>query len=86
MSEQDQYIREIENVIRQMLKPIKNIPFKLVIKSMTGFEVLAFDKDNENDKNLLKKLNKAAGIAAKQVANTSRIKRPRIWSRSLKIP
>lgn len=77
MSDQEQYIKEIENVIRQMLKPIKNIPFKLVIKSMTGFEVLAFDKNKKEDTNLLKKINEAAEIAAKEVANTGGIKRPR---------
>ena len=77
MSDQEQYIKEIENVIRQMLKPIKNIPFKLVIESMTGFEVIAFDKNKNEDKNLLKKLNEAAEIAAKQVAKTGGIKRPR---------
>lgn len=77
MSDQEQYIKEIENVIRQMLKPVKNIPFKLVIKSMTGFEVIAFDKNKKEDKNLLKKINEAAEIAAKQVVNTGGIKRPR---------
>gem|GEM_PF-5941856 len=30
-----QYVEALENVIRQMLNPLKNIPFNLVIESMT---------------------------------------------------
>jgi hypothetical protein len=77
MSDEKQYIKDLENVIQQMLKPLKNIPFGLVIKSMTGFEVIAFDKTKKEDKNLLKKLSKAAEIASSEVAKMSGIKRPR---------
>jgi hypothetical protein len=77
MTDKDKYIKEIENVIRQMLKPIKNIPFKLVIKSMTGFDVIAFDKNDTKDKTLLMNLNKAATIASGAVAKSGGIDRAR---------
>ncbi len=77
MSDKEQYIKELENVIKQMLKPIRNIPFGIVIKSMTGFEVIAFDKNKNEDKSLLKNLSKAAKIASLEVAKIGGIKRPR---------
>lgn len=77
MPDQEQYITELENVIRQMLKPVKNISFGLVIRAMTGFEVIEFDRNKKEDKNLLKKLSKAAEIAAQEVAKIGGIKRPR---------
>jgi len=30
------YTKKLENVIKQMLQPLKNIPFNLVIEAMTG--------------------------------------------------
>jgi len=84
MADQEKYIDELkqdlknlEGVIRQMLKPIRNIPFDIVIRSMTGFEVITFDKNKKEDKKLLKNLTKAAEIAAQEVAKLGGIKRPR---------
>lgn len=72
----DHYIKQLEDVIKQMLKPIKGIPLNLIIESVSGYKVLEFNrKDPENDK-LLKKLVAVAKTACKEV-NKSGIKRPR---------
>lgn len=32
----NEYTKKLENVIKQMLQPLKDIPFNLVIEAMTG--------------------------------------------------
>jgi hypothetical protein len=39
----NEYTKRLENVIKQMLQPLKDIPFNLVIESMTGKKVISFD-------------------------------------------
>jgi hypothetical protein len=77
VADEEKYIKGLENVIRQMLTPIRNIPFDIVIRAMTGFKVIVFDKNKKEDKKLLQNLSKAAKIAAQKVAKTGGIKRPR---------
>ncbi|MEW6456733.1 MAG: hypothetical protein AB1410_08500 [Acidobacteriota bacterium] len=51
--------------ISQFLKPLKNIPFKIAIKAMSGCDVIPFDKNNPDDKQLLEDLIAATKIATK---------------------
>ena len=37
------YTKKLENVIKQMLQPLKDIPFNLVIEFMIGKKVISFD-------------------------------------------
>lgn len=54
MQENEQeYIEKLENVIRQMIAPLKHIPLKLVLESISGKKVIAFDKENSQHKKLL---------------------------------
>jgi len=39
----NEYTKRLENVIKQMLQPLKDIPFNLVIESMTGKKVIKID-------------------------------------------
>ena len=64
-NEQEKYIKELEKTISQFLKPLKNIPFKIAIKAMSGCNVIPFDKDNPQDQQLLKDLIEATKIGAK---------------------
>jgi len=64
-SEQEKYIKDLEKTISQFLKPLKDIPFKIAIKAMSGCKVIPFDKDNPEDQQLLKDLIEATKIAAK---------------------
>lgn len=63
--EKEKYIKELEETISQFLKPLKNIPFKIAIKAMSGCNVIPFDKNNPDDIQLLKDLSDAAKIAAR---------------------
>lgn len=65
MNEQEKYIKELEDTLKQFLKPLKNIPFKIAIKAISGCSVIPFDKDEPKDKLLLMDLIEAAKIATK---------------------
>jgi hypothetical protein len=64
-NEQEKYIKELEKTISQFLKPLKNISFKIAIKAISGCKVIPFDKNNPDDRQLLKDLIEATKIAAK---------------------
>lgn len=61
------YTRSLENVIKQMLKPVRDIPFNLVIESATGFRVLPFNRRDKKDKNLLSNLKLVANMVGRAV-------------------
>lgn len=65
MSNQE-YIRQLEQVISKFLEPLKEIPFPLAIKALTGFKVLTFELSVEQNKKLLEQLSKAARRAGKK--------------------
>lgn len=70
------YINRLENVIKQMLTPLKDIPFNLVIESMTGRKVISFDFKNPEHIEVLSLLRQVALHAGKEVNKTG-ILRPR---------
>jgi len=63
--EKEKYIKELEETISQFLKPLKNIPFKIAIKAISGCKVIPFDKNDPDDRQLLKDLIEATKIAAR---------------------
>lgn len=69
-------IRKLENIIKQMREPLKNIPLKLVIEALSGFSILPFDSKNEYDQVVLEKLKDVARLAETRI-NVSGIKRNR---------
>jgi hypothetical protein len=71
-----EYTRKLEDVIKQMLRPLKGIPLNLVVESISGHKVIPFDKNGKKDRQLLKNLSIAASIAGKEL-NRAGIKRPR---------
>ncbi len=54
------YLMNLENVIKQMLTPLKNIPLNLVIEATSGFSIVPFDFSNQNDLKILSNLKKVA--------------------------
>jgi len=70
------YIKKLENVIKQMLQPLKDIPFNLVIEAMTGKKVISFDFTKEDHQEVLNFLKQAA-INAGKIINETGILRPR---------
>ncbi|TET39865.1 MAG: hypothetical protein E3J65_02855 [Dehalococcoidia bacterium] len=71
------YTERLENVIKQMLTPLKDIPFNLVIESLTGRKVIPFDFKNNEDKAILDILRKVAIGAGNEInKNGIESKRP----------
>jgi len=66
----DEYTQRLENVIKQMLIPLKNIPFNLVIEAMTGKRVISFDFKNADHTKVLELLRQAALMAGKEINKT----------------
>jgi len=63
----EEYVKELEETIAKMIKPLKGIPLKIVIKSLSGFEVLDFDKNDPRDKELLNCLVRALKNAVEAI-------------------
>jgi hypothetical protein len=61
------YIAKLENVIKQMLQPLRDIPFRLVINALSGTSVIAIDRSSPKDKELIASLSKVAETAGKAV-------------------
>jgi hypothetical protein len=72
----EEYTKRLENVIKQMLKPLKDIPFNLVIEIMTGKRVISFDFKEQDHKEVLEKLKQGAKNAGREI-NKIGIARPR---------
>jgi hypothetical protein len=60
IKDEGEYIRQLEQVIGKFLEPIKDIPFPVAIKALTGFKVLAFDLTFGPDRRVLEQLSQAA--------------------------
>ena len=71
----EEYTKRLENVFKQMLTPLKDIPLSLVIKAISGYKILPFDPTDSNDKTVLDNL-KACNLAGKKV-NVKGISRTR---------
>jgi hypothetical protein len=72
----DNYTLKLENVIKQMLSPLKNIPFSLVIEALSKHKVIPFNQKDPKDIAVLDTLKAVAKKAAKDV-NIKGIFRPR---------
>ena len=48
--DKNNYIKQLEETISKFLKPLKDIPFPISIKAISGYDVLAFDKNSPEDK------------------------------------
>jgi hypothetical protein len=72
----EEYIKQLEDVIKQMLRPLKDIPFRVVIKSLSGKNIIPVNMENPEDKELVNLLSNIAEAAGKAV-NLTGIKRSR---------
>ena len=61
------YVEKLENVIKQMIAPIKGIPLKLVLEAISGKKVIPFDKADKRHQRLLDKLKKAAQLSCQNI-------------------
>ncbi len=65
----DKYVKQLEDVIRKMLVPLRDIPLKIVIKSLSGYDILDFDKNYPADEQLLDCLIKALKNSMQSINN-----------------
>lgn len=66
----------LENALAQVLRPIKGVPFNVVIKTLAEREVIPMDLTSDRDQELVAKLKQAAEIVGVEV-RAKPIKRPR---------
>lgn len=76
MKDKDDHIRQLESVIKQMLKPIRDVPFALVVEAASNHKIIPFDPTNERDQAVLEALMKTANRVGKNV-NKEGIRRKR---------
>jgi hypothetical protein len=60
-------ITELEDVLAQFLKPIRNLPFPVVIKALSGAVVIPVDQKKAEDIALIAALSKAAQLVGMKV-------------------
>lgn len=65
MINQDEYVKQLEKSLAAFLEPIKNIPFSVAIKVISGHEVVSFGAEGEADRLLLSKLSEGISEATK---------------------
>jgi len=61
------YVEKLERIIQRMLTPLKDIPFPIVIKAISGQEVVPFNKSDTEDAQLLNEIIKAVINAGRQM-------------------
>lgn len=57
----------LENALAQALRPIKGVPFNVVIRALSGREVVPIDRDLPQDEALIVKLTAVAAIVGREV-------------------
>lgn len=72
----NEYIRKLEDIIKQMLTPLKDIPFNVVIEALSNCKVIPFNPGDEQDQSVLLTLKNVASQAGRKV-NENGIHRPR---------
>lgn len=72
----DDYTHKLENVIKQMLQPIRGLPFKLVVEALCDCKVIPFEPEDLKDKAVLKMLISVATDAGRSI-NINGIRRTR---------
>lgn len=72
----EDYIKKLETIIRQMLRPLNGIPLNLVIQSISGRSIIPFNPNDRKDLSVLNNLKKVAEITGKKI-NKKGILRPR---------
>lgn len=63
----DSQIEELEKLLAALMQPMKNIPFRVVIRAMSNHRLIPFDETNTQDQALLKELTRAIRICAENL-------------------
>lgn len=63
----NEYVQNLERIIKDMLTPLKGLPFNLVIEAMTGKKVLPFNVNKSEHLEVLNLLKKSALMAGLEI-------------------
>lgn len=63
MKNDKERLRQLENVLAQMLQPVRGIPLSVIIKSIAGHAVIPIDRGAAEDRLLIDTLCEAAKLA-----------------------
>lgn len=74
----DQYVKKLEELVKQIIKPLKNVPFNLIIESIYDQKVLPFDCSNLKNKTLFENLKKVSEDSGREVNNGGGISSKRV--------
>jgi len=74
----DQYTKNLEELVKQIIKPLKKVPFNLIIESIYNKKVLPFDQLNPKNKTLFINLQKTSETTGKEVNKTGGITSKRV--------
>lgn len=69
-------LKVLEAALAQMLKPIRNIPFSVIVKAMSDQQVIKVDTSLAEDRDLVTKLDEAIRLCAEELTENP-IRRPR---------
>ena len=61
-----EYVRKLEETISKFMSPLRDIPFPIAIRALTGYEVIPFNPNDLSDAELLKALTQAAQKAGER--------------------
>lgn len=70
------YVEKLESTLAQILKPLKGVPFSVVVRSLADQNILRMDMGSAEDRALLETLERAIAICAAELKREP-IKRPR---------
>ena len=59
--------KKLEEILAQFIKPIKNVPFEVVIKALCGTQVRKFDLNKRDNEAILEKISLAMRVVCKAV-------------------
>ncbi|MBI5970510.1 MAG: hypothetical protein HY884_05090 [Deltaproteobacteria bacterium] len=62
-----EYTKKLENLIKQMLTPLKGVPLNLVIEGISNHKIIPFNKRDSKDAAVLENLKGAAYAAGKTI-------------------
>lgn len=57
----------LEEALAQVIKPLKGLPFNVIIRALAGHQVIPMDKGSKEDADLVEKLTAAAAIVGEDV-------------------
>lgn len=70
VNQKDKYIKDLEETLSKFMTPLRDVPFTVAIKALSGYDVLAFNRKSQRHKNLLDLLIKAAARAGRAAYKT----------------